>query len=496
MDYCFDVAVAGGGINGCGIAADASLRGLSVVLIEQDDLASKTSSSSTKLIHGGLRYLEQYDFSLVKKALNERQILLDLAPNLVFPRPFVLPLQASMRSPWLIRLGLFFYDHLSRTNRLPHSKRIRRKRNQACFQPLQDQFNNGFVYYDCCTDDARLTLCNALQAEANGARILTRTRLQRADTDAGLWHLQCQKKDGQTIQIKAKTLINAAGPWVEDVNRQAGITGGRRISLVKGSHLVVPRLYDGEQAYLLQHEDKRVVFVIPYHGYSMIGTTDVLCQAPVEQLTISLAETDYLLNLVSHYFKQRLTADQIVTSWSGVRPLLAADDETPQTISRDYSYQYSEAPLPAIAIYGGKITTYRQLARDAVNELRAVFPGLPDSRTDKIPLPGAQWNGMDYNRYLDYARQHYAWMDDDLLSRLLATYGTRAERIVSSCHSMADLGESFGHGLHQREVDYLLTEEWADNSDDILWRRTRLGLQFSDSSRERLNAYINSRESC
>jgi len=489
MDQCFDVAVIGGGINGCGIAADASMRGLSVILLEQDDLASKTSSSSTKLIHGGLRYLEQYDFGLVRKALTERQILLDQAPNLVFARPFVIPFQHALRPAWLIRAGLFLYDHLSRRNKLPGSKSIYRQSAPQCFLPLKAHINKGFVFYDCCTDDARLTLSNALQAQQHGARIETQTKVHKAEVIDGLWHLTSGA--GQTI--RSRTLINAAGPWVESVSEQAGIRNQYKISLVKGSHLVVPRLYEGEQAYLLQHEDKRVVFVIPYHGFTMIGTTDVLFADSPDKLAISADETEYLLDLVERYFKQGILREDIITTWSGVRPLLASSDESPQAMSRDYVFHYSQEPAASVTIYGGKITTYRQLARDAVDTLRAVFPALGESTTDKTPLPGATFGHMAYSDYLVYARTRYQWVDKDLLARLLMTYGTRTEQVLAACHSMEDLGEDFGQGLFQREVDYLMDEEWARDCEDILWRRTKLGLLVGADEVARLQAYVEMR---
>ncbi|MGQ3891400.1 glycerol-3-phosphate dehydrogenase [Legionella sp. CNM-4043-24] len=490
MDKCFDVAVIGGGINGCGIAADASMRGLSVVLLEMDDLASKTSSSSTKLIHGGLRYLEMFNFSLVKKALNERQILMEQAPYLVFPRPFVLPLKRSLRPTLLIRAGLFIYDHLSRRNTLPHSRHINREKDSLCFSPLKEELNKGFIYYDCCADDARLTISNALQARHYGASIRPQTKVLSAQVIDGIWHLHCQDASGATCILRSRSLINATGPWVESLARQAGIASEYHISLVKGSHLVVPRLYQGEHAYLLQHDDKRVIFVIPWHGYSMIGTTDVLFSESPDEINISGQEIDYLLNLVNSYFKQPLTRDNIITTWSGVRPLLASKDKSPQAMSRDYVFHFSDDPAPSVTVYGGKITTYRQLARDCVDRLRVLFPGLGDSITSTTALPGAAWTNGSYADYRSYAREHYLWLDTDIMERYLSTYGTRTEHLIASCTQMKDLGIDFGHGLFQREVDYLVAEEWARDCDDILLRRTRLGLGFDAEERQKLKDYV------
>ncbi|MFC7782221.1 glycerol-3-phosphate dehydrogenase [Legionella taurinensis] len=492
MDEFFDVAIIGGGINGCGIAADAALRGLSVLLIEKDDLASKTSSSSSKLIHGGLRYLEQYDFSLVKKALDERQTLLKIAPHLVYPLPFVLPYQQSMRPTWLLRTGLFLYDHLSRKNRLPRSRLIRRSQaiNEPYFSPLTTEYHKGFVFYDCATDDARLTISNALQAREHGAMVLPRTELMRAEVEDELWHLHVKLQSRREVIFKARAVINAAGPWVEQVNQRLNIANRYKMSLVKGSHLVVHKLYEGNHAYLLQNKDKRIVFVIPYHGNTMIGTTDIVFKNNLDHFSISPEEINYLLDLTRLYFRPSVKKEDILTTWSGVRPLLSSDEEKPQALSRDYAYHYSTHPAPAVAIYGGKITTYRQLARETVDKLRAIFPSLPPTLSHKTVLPGGQSGDWDYKTYVIHAREKYHWLEDSLRERLLSTYGTRAELILGRLNKTADLGVHFGHGLYQAEVDYLVEQEWAEACDDILWRRSKLGLQFTTRERDALRQYL------
>lgn len=492
MEQVFDIAIIGGGINGCGIAADAALRGLKVLLLEKGDIASQTSSSSSKLIHGGLRYLEQYDFSLVKKALDERHILLSIAPHLVHPLPFVLPYDQTMRPVWLLRTGLFLYDHLSRHNKLPRSRFIRRSHHRNYFLPLTDQYKKGFLFYDCTTDDVRLTLANALQAQQHGATILTRCELLEGHVENQLWQLNAKLANQSPITFKAKALINAAGPWVSEINQRLKLQDHYAISLVKGSHLVVHRLYEGEHAYLLQNKDNRIVFVVPYHGYTMIGTTDVSFQrSELDNIAITPQEIDYLLILINHYLQHPLKSNDIITTWSGVRPLLASKDEKPQALSRDYAYHYSAIPAPVVCIYGGKITTYRQLSLEAVNLLQTVFPQLPKSSTKQQVLPGGCINDLSYQRYVDQAQEHYFWLTDSVKQRLLQTYGTRMELILANCHTMEDLGQHFGQGLYQVEVDYLVNQEWAETSEDILWRRTKLGLAFTSHEKQTLTDYLN-----
>jgi len=490
MDRVFDVVIIGGGINGCSCAADATLRGLSVLLVEQDDLASKTSSSSSKLIHGGLRYLEYLDFKLVKKALNERQMLLKLAPHLVHPLPIVLPHDKNMRPAWLLRIGLFLYDHLSRINRLPKSTFIHRTAHSAWFIPLMDRLNKGFLFYDCVTDDARLTIANALQAREHGATIMTQTRLIKAEINEKLWQLTLQTASSTPFQAMARTVINAAGPWVEPVNQLLQIPLQHTMSLIKGSHVVVHKLYEGEHAYLLQHDDKRVVFVIPYHGHTMIGTTDVPFTGKLDDVSIETCEIDYLFALIGRYFKKQLHQKDIINTWSGVRPLLSAIGKNSSALSRDYTWHFSSQPATSVTIYGGKITTHRQLANESINQLRVVFPGLGDSLTHSTPLPGAMYGSMTFNEYQNHAHDKYHWLNENTLLRYLNSYGTRTEILLDGCKDMIDLGFCFGDTLYQVEVNYLIREEWATSCEDILWRRTKLGLRIDAVSQIALTNYI------
>lgn len=488
MRQVFDIAVIGGGINGCGISADAAMRGLSVILIEKDDLASKTSSSSSKLIHGGLRYLEYGHFSLVKKALKERQRLLNLASHLVHPIPFIMPYQQQLRPKWLLRTGLFLYDKLNRNNQLPKSESIRRTTHLPYFSPLTNLLHEGFLFYDCITDDSRLTISNALQARNHGATIWRDSELLAASTQNNLWHLTVQQKAAERKTIKAKIVINAGGPWVESIDTMLAITSPMKMTLVKGSHLVMRKLYEGNHGYLLQHTDKRIVFAMPYHGYTLIGTTDIAFSGYLDEVTISSEETSYLLDLIKNYFNNQLSEQDIVASWSGIRPLLASPTKKSVTaLNRDYSFNYTSSPAPAITVHGGKITTYRQLASEVIDKLAPYFPTMPSSKTDTIPLPGSELN---YDKYVLFAQKHYHWLDKTIRERYFASYGTRTELFLAPCQKMADLGYHFGNGLYQVEVDYLVQKEWARSCEDIVWRRTKLGLHFDSTNTKALANYL------
>ncbi|KTD82288.1 glycerol-3-phosphate dehydrogenase [Legionella waltersii] len=495
MDQVYDIAIIGGGINGCGCAADAALRGLSVILFEQDDLASKTSSSSTKLIHGGLRYLEHYEFKLVKKALEERHTLLNVAPHIVHDQSFVLPYQKHMRPAWLLRLGLFFYDHLSRLNHLPKSRSIRRGITNNYFNPLKDNFNRGFLFYDGSTDDSRLTILNAIQAKNHGAHIKSREKVIQADVIDHIWHLSVKPQIGAGYTVRAKSLINAAGPWVQSIAKLSNTAVHQEISLIKGSHIVVPKLYEGKQAYFLQNADNRVVFVIPYHGFHMIGTTEVRFYGDANHLEISQEEMDYLTDLVNTYFNINIGKEDIVYSWSGVRPLIANQSKDAGALSRDYVYELALEPAPVLTIFGGKITTYRQLAEESINKLAPLFSNMKPCLTKHTPLPGATYLDMTFTTYMAYAKNKYHWLNPELLNRYLNSYGCYTEVFLSQCNSEKDMGKKYGDSLYQVEVDYLVLEEWAVEANDVLFRRTKLGLTMDDTSKKELAEYLKSRSS-
>lgn len=482
MDASIDLLILGGGINGCGIAREAALRGLSVVLVDSHDIAAKTSSSSTKLIHGGLRYLEQYEFALVKKSLDERQRLLTLAPHLVRPLPFFLPCEPHMRSPWLLRAGLFIYDHLSVKNTLPRSQWLQRPNALPYFSPFKAAYQNGFLFYDASTDDARLTLANALQAKAFGARILPRTRLHTVHATPTHWQVMLQEDCGRQHAVFTKAVVNATGPWVNETNRQLGVANAHDLSFVKGSHIVVPALYPGDHACLLQPSDKRVIFVIPYHGLSLIGTTEIAVSNPLENPVISEEEIHYLLDGVNQYFKKNLQVDAIRHTWSGVRPLIADTRKaSARTLSRDYALDITTHPALTLTVYGGKITTHRQLSVEALQRLSPFFPPIQPSRSTEVLLSAAH----------DKNDTRFTWLPPDLYKRLSAQYGARLEQLLKSCTKISDLGAHFGHGLYACEVDYLVQEEWAVSSEDILWRRTKLGLWFNTEESRALDNYLN-----
>lgn len=493
MPEPFDVAIIGGGINGCGCAADAALRGLSVVLCEKMDFASQTSSSSSKLIHGGLRYLEQLDFSLVRKALNERQILLNNAPHLVHPLCFILPQQTNQRPQWLLQLGLFLYDNLSRKNKLPKSKKITRQKDLNYFEPLISSINQGFRYYDCITNDSRLTITNALQAKQHGAELLPYTEVLDAKIINSIWHITIKTQHQESRLIQARSVINATGPWVESVNHLLGIPNQYALSLIKGSHIVIEKLYDGDQAYVLQNDDKRIIFTIPYFGHTLVGTTDIPIKGKPESLKITKEELDYLLNLIERYFGKKNLRQQIITSWCGVRPLLSNPTKDASHLSRDYVYHFSLKPAPCVTIYGGKITTYRLLAKEVLDQLQKIFPHMQNSNTHITPLPGAILASMSLHDYQKYLYHTYPWLDEALRKHYLQTYGTLTEKILTGCNHLHDLGKHFGSTLYQREVDYLITEEWASCANDILWRRTAFGMFLNEKEKTRLKEYISSR---
>ncbi len=488
---CVDIAIIGGGINGCGCASDAALRGLSVVLCEQEDLASETSSASSKLIHGGLRYLEQFDFSLVKHALKERQRLLELAPYLVKPLSFVIP-STHIRSNALLRIGLFLYDHMSKENKLPHHKKLFRHKNLKQFSPLLTHYQDGYSYYDAQTEDSRLVVANALQARTHGAHILTHTRVIKIDARQDRWELLLKEKNGCVQTLYAKTLINASGASVQSINQLAGIPSRYSTTLIQGTHLIVPRWYAGDHAYLLQNPDKRVVFVIPYQeDYTLIGTTETVFQGPPHRLQATPEEIDYLLQTIGRFFNYKPQKSDILHVTCGARTLVF-ENKDPRKISRDWVYDYGKTPLPYVSIYSGKLTTYRQLSTLILNDLTRDLNNQTPCSTDKVPLPGAQYQTLDFKSYEMLAKKKYAFLGDALLKRYLRTYGTLMEHFLDGIQNTNQLGLQFSETLYQAEVDYLFKEEWASCAEDILWRRTKLGLSLSSEEKARLEDYCSS----
>lgn len=481
-DSIYDLAVVGGGINGCGIAADAAGRGLRVLLIERDDLASGTSSASSKLIHGGLRYLEQYAFRLVRESLQEREVLLANAPHIVWPLRFVVPHVPQMRSRIMIRAGLFLYDHLAKRRRIASSSLVDMERD-AVARPLSARFRSGFSYWDCWVDDARLVVSVALQAAAHGAHIKTRTALTRARVADGRWKIEIES-GGQRAKAEARMLVNAAGPWAGALARTAidrgGMASNVAVRLVKGSHIVVPRIAGAECAYLLQADDRRVVFLLPFaDSFTLIGTTDVAFDGDPATVAISADEEAYLLRVANAFLAAPLQHSDIVWSYAGVRPLYDDASENPSAITRDYKLALEasgDAP-PLLTVVGGKVTTYRRLAQSAIEAL-APFAGaaLGPEWTARAALPGGDIPDGDFDAYLRTFQAQHPAMPPAYLRRLARRYGTRIGLVIGDVKSVSDLGADLGCGLSEREVAYLRDQEWARQPDDVLWRRTKAGL--------------------
>ena len=484
----FDLLVVGGGVNGVGIARDAAGRGLKVLLCEQDDLAQGTSSRSGKLVHGGLRYLEYYEFRLVREALIEREVLLRAAPHIIWPMRFVLPHVPDMRPAWLVRLGLFLYDHLGGRKLLPPTRALDLRRDPEG-RPLRPEYRKAFEYSDCWVDDARLVVLNALDARAKGATVLTRTALAGARRDGDEWLVELEdRRDDTRRQLRAKGIVNAAGPWVEQVLGSAlGVNSSRRVRLVKGSHLVTHKFWEGSQAYLLQNTDKRVIFVNPYEGdLALIGTTDIPVEGRPEDAAIDGAEVDYLLGVLARYFRDPPGRADIVHSFSGVRPLYDDSAENPSAVTRDYVFdvepkQPEGQRAPLLSVFGGKITTYRKLAEHALDKLAPFYPKLGPAWTATVPMPGGDMPDADFARWLAGLRRARPWLSAALALHYGRLYGTRAEALLGNARGMADLGRHFGGTLYEREVRFLQREECADTPEDILARRTKHGLHLSEA---------------
>ncbi len=493
-DDIVDILVIGGGINGTGIARDAAGRGLKVLLCEKADLAAATSSASSKLIHGGLRYLEHYEFNLVRKALIEREALLAAAPHIIEPMRFVLPHHKGLRPAWLLRLGLFLYDHLGGRKLLPASKGLD-LRSHPAGAPLKDEFSRGFEYSDCWVDDARLVVLNALDARERGAGILTHTACTGAERVGDLWQVALQGGDGKRHQYRARALVNAAGPWVAEVLGQISPQGSKdkRMRLIKGSHIVVDKLFDGEQAYIFQNADGRVIFAIPYQGaFTLIGTTDIPYQGNLDGVEASAEEIDYICAAAGKYFRQLLTPLDVRWSYAGVRPLYDDGSEDASAVTRDYQLNL-EAPAgkaPLLSVFGGKITTYRKLAEHALAELQPGLGFTARDWTERVALPGGDIANADFDAFAERMSKRYTWLPRSILQRLLRAYGTRVQALIGSAAGMADLGEDFGGGLYEAELNYLKTTEWASCAADVLWRRSKLGLHLSAEAQEKVAGWF------
>jgi glycerol-3-phosphate dehydrogenase len=490
----FDILVIGGGINGCGIARDAAGRGLKVMLVEQGDLAQGTSSASTKLIHGGLRYLEQFEFRLVREALQERERLLNSAPHIIWPLRFVLPHDRGVRPAWLVRLGLFLYDHLAARERLPGCETLHLKQHPYG-EALQPRFQTGFAYSDCAVDDSRLVVLCAIDAKERGADIALRARFVSARRGADLWTVVLEDvNSGKTRELRARTLVNAAGPWVAEVlGSRLGVNSSKKVRLIKGSHLVTRRLYQGEHAYILQNPDKRIVFTIPYENdFTLIGTTDVPYHQEPHEIRISEEETRYLRESVSLHLRTPVAPEDIVWTYAGVRPLFDDGSITASVVTRDYVFDL-DAPHgapPALSVFGGKITTFRRLAEHAMDALSSFFPGLKPAWTENATLPGGDMPKADFDAFLADLMARKPFLDASTARRLAKAYGTRVDAFLGEARRPTDLGRDFGAGLSEAEIDYLMEAEWARSVEDILWRRSKLGLHLPQAAVADIGRYL------
>jgi glycerol-3-phosphate dehydrogenase len=474
-----DLLVIGGGINGAGIARDAAGRGLSVILVEKADLAAATSSSSSKLIHGGLRYLEHFEFRLVAEALAEREIMLSIAGHLTWPTRFIAPHVPELRPRWMIRIGLFLYDHLARRSLLPGSQAVRLDRPPFA-SGLRPEFKHGFIFSDCRVDDARLVVVNVLDAANRGARVLVRTECVSARRAGVLWHAQLS--NGEAVQTRA--VVNAAGPWVKEVlNQHLGEPTRDSVRLVKGSHIVLPRLYEGEHAFILQNDDRRVVFMIPYEErFTLVGTTDVDYEGDPASPRASEAEIDYLCRAAGRYLARAPAPADVLWRYAGVRPLYDDGSEDPSAITRDYTLRVddSNGAAPVLSVFGGKITTYRRLAEHALEKLAPYFPGMKPAWTAQTPLPGSGF--ADRSAAKEVVFEKYRDVPPLVLQGVFRRHGTLAPQVLGD----GDVGEHYGAGLTERELRYLVEREWAHNAEDVLWRRTKCGLHMSESERRRV----------
>jgi glycerol-3-phosphate dehydrogenase len=485
----YDFFIIGGGVNGCGIARDAAGRGHSVFLAEQNDLASGTSSASTKLIHGGLRYLEHYEFRLVREALIEREVLLQSAPHIIWPLRFVLPHHDGLRPRWMIRLGLFMYDHLGGRKILPATRSVNLATDEIG-KPLKDEFTRGYEYSDCWVEDARLVALNARDAANRGAVIRTRTKVVSARREGGEWVVDVDG-GGKKETIRAKAVINSAGPWVSQVLGQViGKNAPDKIRMVKGSHLVVEKLYDHDRCYIFQNADGRICFAIPYEqNFTLIGTTDEDHKGDPGKPQISDAETDYLLAAVSEYFKKPVTRAQVKWSYSGIRPLYDDGASKAQEATRDYVLKVDrpDGQAPLLSVFGGKITTARKLAESVMDEMKPFFPAMKGAWTAGGKLPGGDIAHDQVENRIVELQKKYSFLKPANVRRLFRAYGTEVEKILGDARFATDLGTFYGP-VTDKEIEHLQKNEWVQSADDLLWRRSKLGLHMSPTEQQALTA--------
>ena len=490
----YDIFIIGGGINGCGIARDAAGRGYSVCLCEAGDLGGATSSASTKLIHGGLRYLEFYEFRLVREALMEREVIWKMAPHIVKPLRFILPHHSGLRPKWLLRLGLFFYDHLGGRKLLPASSTVDLTREETG-KPLKPEFRTAFEYSDCWVNDSRLVVLNAMDARERGAQILPRTRVLSARKVEDRWQIQFEDiASGEKHQVTANLIVNAAGPWVDEVLRGVfGLNGVQNVRLVRGSHIVIRKKFQHEKCYIFQYSDGRIVFAIPYEDqYTLIGTTDAEHGNMGGAVKITDEESRYLCRVASDYFAEPVTQEDIVWTYSGVRPLFDDGASEAKEATRDYVLvrQTGDTMAPLINIFGGKITTFRKLAQAMMGQIGSIIGKKGEPWTKDAHLPGGEFAPDGIEAEIDKLVEKYPFLKREYLSRLVTTYGTRSGILLDGVSGKQDLGEYFAHGLYQKEVEYLITHEWTREIEDVLFRRTKLGIRFNEKQKNKLTKFL------
>ena len=493
MEAPYDLVVIGGGINGAGTARDAAGRGLKVLLAEKDDLAQGTSSRSGKYIHGGLRYLEHYEFRLVREALIEREVVLDAAPHLAWPLRLILPHSPQQRPRWLIRLGLFLYDHLGGRRRIPGTQAVRLDRSPEG-AALREAYRHGFAFYDVWADDARLVVLNAIDAARRGAEVLTRTEVVSAQREGDLWHVTLRGANGLR-QVAARAILNAAGPWVEQViGNVAGMNSTKRIRLVKGSHVILPRWWRGDHGYVLQAPDKRLIFVNPYfNDLALVGTTDIPFEDRPENVAIDEDEVNYLLNILNSYFRTEFSPGDVVSAYSGVRPLF--DDDSSKGVSavtRDYTFELNggNGCPPLLSAFGGKLTTYRKLSEAALEKLKPFLPAMQGAWTAAAPLPGGDMPGADFERWFAEFRTRFAWLPEPLAWHYARNYGAEADRVLEGAKGLADLGQHFGGLFYAREAKWMVEREWALSAEDILTRRSKHYLFMTETEQEAVAEWL------
>ncbi|MEE4242254.1 MAG: glycerol-3-phosphate dehydrogenase [Desulfopila sp.] len=494
----YDLAIIGGGVNGCGIARDAAGRGLSVFLCEQNDLASGTSSASTKLIHGGLRYLEYYEFRLVREALKEREVLLRAAPHIIWPLRFILPHHSGLRPYWLIRLGLFLYDNLGGRKLLPGTSTVNLKEDEAG-APLKKLFTKAFEYSDCWVMDSRLVILNAMDARSKGAHIQTRSRCLSATRHNDIWHLKLENTiTGKQSEIKALSVVNATGPWLDAfLSHTTHQETSRHIRMVKGSHIIVKKVFSHDRCYIFQNADGRIIFAIPYEReFTLIGTTDVDFKGDPGTVSIDREEIEYLCEAASEYFTKPVTTADVVSTYSGIRPLFDDGKNEAKAATRDYVLTIDDhnGKAPLLSIYGGKITTYRKLGEAVLKKLKLYFPSMGENWTEQAALPGGDFPPLAFNDQVEKLLASCSCLDRQHAERLTRYYGTKAFDITKNIKNKPDLGRCFGSDLYEAEVIYLMEKEWARNADDVLWRRSNLGLFLGKEEKIVLDEWMNSRQ--